>query len=266
MTIPQDVVNKADGALDKYAIITAYRGSIAHGMYVPKSNPNSIDDKDIMAVCVPPIDYYVGFSEAFVGNKMFPVGGTKEIMHDDWDVVIYEAKKFIGLLAKGNPNVLSLLWLTENYYIQTSYAGRMLIENRDAFVGKHVYHSFTGYAYSQLHKMEHGGKYQGHASAKRKELVEKFGYDCKNAAHLIRLLRMGIEFLVDGELQVLRQDASQLLEIKSGMWTLDQVKAESTRLFNLSEQAYVNSKLPTKPNATRINDLSREVILTSLNS
>lgn len=259
MTIPKEVLDKANGYLDEHAIIVAYRGSIAHGMYVPKSNPNSIDDKDIMAVCIPPLDYYFGFSQAFPSNKMFPVNGTKEIMQDDWDVVIYEAKKFIDLLAKGNPNVLSLLWLSENYYISKTDAGDLLINNRDAFVGKHVYHSFVGYAYSQLHRMEHGGTYQGHASAKRKELVAKFGYDCKNAAHLIRLLRMGIEFLTDGELHVLREDASQLLEIKNGLWTLDKVKEESTRLFSTAELAYVNSKLPARPNYEKINNLSMEM-------
>jgi len=60
---------------------------------------------------------------------------------------------------------------------------------------------------------------------KRKMLVEKYGYDCKNAAHLIRLLRMGVEFLKDGRLYVMREDAKQLIEIKRGEWTLEQVKA-----------------------------------------
>jgi len=50
--------------------------------------------------------------------------------------------------------------------------------------------------------------------AKRKSLVEKFGYDTKNAAHLILLLRMGIEFLSVGVLHVKRHDAQELLEIK----------------------------------------------------
>lgn len=149
MTIPQDVIDKGYGALDQYAILVAYRGSIAHGMYVPKTDPNSIDDKDIMGVCVPPKEFY-------------------------------------------------------------------------------------------------------------------FGYDTKNAAHLIRLLRMGIEFLTDGELHVLRSDASQLLEIKKGFWTLEQVKDESSRLFGLAEQAYINSKLPNKPNPSKINNLSMAIIESGL--
>ena len=80
--------------------------------------------------------------------------------------------------------------------------------------------------------------------AKRKALVEHFGFDTKAASHLIRLLRMGIEFLTDGELQVTRHvDGPQLLEIKRGEWTLDQVKAEADRLFKLSEKTYIKSKL-----------------------
>lgn len=264
MTIPQEVIDKGYGALDQYAILVAYRGSIAHGMYVPKTDPNSIDDKDVMGVCVPPKEFYFGYDPAFAGNKGFPVNGVREIMHNDWDVVIYEARKFIGLLAKGNPNVLSLLWLEPNYYLKIYTPGQILLDNRHLFVGKHVYHSFVGYAYAQLHRMEAGGKYQGHASAKRKELVEKFGYDTKNAAHLIRLLRMGIEFLTDGELHVLRSDASQLLEIKKGFWTLEQVKDESNRLFGLAEQAYINSKLPNKPNPSKVNNLSMAIIESGL--
>jgi len=258
MTIPNDILNKTNKSLTDYAILSGYRGSIAHGMYTPKSDPNSIDDKDIMGVCVPPLDYY------FSHDDSFPSNGTKEVMQDEWDIVIYESSKFINLLKKGNPNVLALLWLEPNYYIKNTPAGQLILTHKNLFVGKHVYHSFIGYAYGQLHRMEHGGKYQGHASAKRKELVKKYGYDCKNAAHLIRLLRMGIEFLVDGELHVLREDASQLLEIKHGQWTLQQVKTESDRLFKLAEESFIRSHLPIRPDDSLINRLSTDVIMTAL--
>ena len=52
------------------------------------------------------------------------------------------------------------------------------------------------------------------------------------AAHLIRLLRMGIEFLRDGEMRVDRGglDATELLDIKHGTWTLEQVQAAEPTL------------------------------------
>ena len=111
--------------------------------------------------------------------------------------------------------------------------------------------------------MTHGQKL-GHMGQKRIELFGKYGYDCKNAAHLIRLLRMGIEYLKDGCLYVLREDATQLLEIKRGEWTMEQVEKESDCLFKLAEEAYLNCKLPKGPDIDKINKLAVEVIRTSL--
>src|ERR1044072_4770021 len=96
--------------------------------------------------------------------------------------------------------------------------------------------------------------------AKRKELVKKVGYDAKNAAHLIRLLRMGIEFLVEGELHVERADAENLLSIKRGEWPIERVKEEAERLFRLAEEAYVRSSLPAKPDNQKAEKLCMEMI------
>jgi hypothetical protein len=85
-----------------------------------------------------------------------------------------------------------------------------------------------------------------------------------NAAHLIRLLRMGIEFLKDGELQVEREDASQLLGIKRGEWSLEKINAEAERLFASAEQSYLNSTLPAKIDSKAVNDLSIAVIQTAM--
>lgn len=57
----------------------------------------------------------------------------------------------------------------------------------------------------------------------RSELEEQFGYDTKHAAHLVRLLRMGAEALETGKLQVLRPDAQELLSIRHGAWTYEEV-------------------------------------------
>lgn len=252
MSVPKDIIRNNKG-LDDWCILHAYRGSIAHGMYVPNNDPNSIDDKDTMAVCVPPIDY-------FYGLKTYGSRGTKEIMQGEWDIVIYEVKKMVSLLAKGNPNVLSMLWCGDKNYIKKTPVGEMLVENRELFVGKHVYKSFTGYAYSQLKRMENHA-FEGYMGEKRKRLVKQFGYDTKNAAHLIRLLRMSIEFMTDGFLQVERHDAPQLLDIKKGGWELERVKSEADRLFKLADEAYVRSTLPTEPDREKIDKLLVDMII-----
>lgn len=254
MTIPQDLLRDYP-ALNDWAILSGYRGSIAHGMYTG-NNPDSIDDKDVMSICVPPLDYYFGL-------KRFGSRGTQEIKRQEWDIVAYELHKFVGLLQQGNPNVLMLLWLKPEHYLKITEAGQLLIDNRHLFVGRHVYRAFTGYAHSQLHKMTHLA-FEGYMGQKRKELVLKFGYDTKNAAHLLRLLRMGIEFLKDGRLYVFRHDAPQLLEVKRGEWTLEQVKEEASRLFAAAQDAYLESSLPPEPNLELINNLTVKVIRIAL--
>jgi predicted nucleotidyltransferase len=251
MSIPGDVLARDKGLTD-WCILHGYRGSIAHGMYEPSNQPNSTDDKDTMAFCVPPISCYFGLEE--YGSR-----GTREIKHHEWDIVVYEARKALTLLRQGNPNILSTLWLEPNLYIVVTDAGRLLLDNRDLFVGRHVYKPFVGYATQQLYKMEHGA-FKGYMGEKRKALVEKHGYDTKNAAHLIRLLRMGIEFLRDGELNVQRHDAAELLAIKHGEWSLERIKAEAERLFKRAEDVYDRSTLPVKPDREKVNQLCIEVV------
>jgi predicted nucleotidyltransferase len=230
-------------------VLGGYRGSIAHGTYVPSTDPHSIDDKDIMGVYIGKKEHYIGFEEREVLERKI----------DEWDVVLYELRKFVRLLLKSNPNVLMMLWLPEKYYIFKNVYGESLIKNRNLFVSKYAYHSFSGYAYGQFHRMTNF-KFEGYMGEKRKALVEKFGYDTKNASHLIRLLKMGIEFLTEGNLHVEREDATQLISIKKGEWTLDQVKREADRLFALAQETYIQSKLPDKPESEKIERLLMQII------
>src|SRR5712672_52686 len=100
----------------------------------------------------------------------------------------------------------------------------------------------------------------GYMGKKRRELVRRVGYDAKNASHLIRLLRMGIEFLTEGTMHVERVDGPELLSIKRGEWPLEKVKAEAERLFQLAQEAYVRSPLPSEPNRDGAEKLTVEMV------
>ncbi|HEY3222063.1 MAG TPA: nucleotidyltransferase domain-containing protein [Gemmatimonadales bacterium] len=111
-------------------------------------------------------------------------------------------------------------------------------------------------AFRKLHH-EH---FSGYMGEKRKAMVRKYHYDVKNAAHLIRLLRMGIEYLETGQLRVFRtDDADELTRIKRGAWTLAQVKAEAERLFGRIETARARSPLPERPDEAAANALLIDV-------
>jgi len=294
----------------------AYRGTIAHNMYVPSSDPLSVDDIDLMGLVIAPENYYLGLSEW--GSR-----GTQERKHGPYDCIFYELRKAVRLLLQGNPNILSLLWLRPEHYLRLSPAGKLLIENRTLFVGKHVYEAFAGYAHDQLAKMEtrdpaelleylavdkelkirgihpnhkgqvlaqrgdrehdrlyspwtdaallqrwrsyhKKGQNLGYLGEKRKRLVLQHGYDAKNAAHSIRLLRMCKEFLETGSMEIYRPDAAELLEIKRGHWPLDQVKQHAADLFQQVQEARDRSLLPDQPNRAAVESLVVEILRAEL--
>lgn len=299
-------------------VLLGYRDSIAHNMYVPSTDPNSIDDVDLLEIVLAEPKYYLGLSDW--GSR-----GTKDFWDGHYDCVYYDIRKAVSLFLQGNPNILSMLWLEPEHYLLLEDAGRRLIEARDWFVGKHVYSSFAGYASGQLQRMEsrdpeelrkylavthelkfrgahpnHKGtsipypdgyyetrgegfeatrtstekltqalrSYQkkgenlGYMGDKRKQLVLEHGYDSKNAAHCIRLLRMCKEFLTDGIMRVKRvSDREELLSIKRGQWPLSQIKELAEQLFSEVKTARDHSPLPEEPQRKLVEDLLVDILL-----
>lgn len=239
--------------LSHFSVLTAYRGSHSHGTYLPPENESSVDDVDLMSVVIPPLETYIGLSK-------FGSRDTKEIKDGKWDCVSYELRKFVNLLAKGNPNVIGILWLRDEDYVHLTDAGKRLIQNRDLFISEAIYHSFIGYSRAQLYKMTHLA-FEGYMGEKRKALVQKFGYDCKNATHCIRLMRMCNEFLVTKQFKVYRDtDAQELIDIKSGKWSLELVKVEAERLFDKAEELFKTANLPKEVDYDRIERLVVDII------
>ena len=234
------------------AIYVGYRGSIAHGTFIPNSNPASIDDKDIFGIAIPTKEYFFGLKEF----EQF------ERKQENWDVLVYDFREFIRLLVKANPNVMEALWTPSNHTLKTSWQFGELQKNKHLFAHRGIYKSFYGYSYGQLRKMENMAHvaHNGYMGKKRKALVDKFGYDCKTAQHLIRLLRQGIEFLETGELIVERPDKAELIQIKTGQWSIEKVKSKAIELFQAMEQAEKKSILPEKPDYEAIDKLVQDIL------
>ncbi len=94
---------------------------------------------------------------------------------------------------------------------------------------------------------------------KRAAIEAKYGYDCKHASHLVRLLRMCRELLAEHVLRVRRPDADELRAIRDGAWSYNELvahaDAENEELLALAEQ----STLPRAPDSTALNALCVEM-------
>jgi hypothetical protein len=97
----------------------------------------------------------------------------------------------------------------------------------------------------------------------RAELERKFAMDTKHASHLVRLLRMGFEILRTGKVNVQRSDAQELLAIRNGAWSYDEImkfaeekEAEMTALYEQPEKCAV----PYTPDRVKLNELLIHII------
>jgi predicted nucleotidyltransferase len=232
--MPPDWLNSA-------VILEAHAGSTVYGTAIEDS------DIDLRGLAVPPPRFFLGM-EAFEQSEQ-----------KDPDRTIYGIRKWFRLAEQGNPNILELLWTPRNHYTVWTDEGARLVEHRDLFLGKHIKPRYIGYARSQLHRMKKLNK-GANTNPKRVALVNRWGFDTKNAMHLVRLLRMGLEILTEQTLHVQRHDARDLLAIRNGEWSYERVIRESERIEALIDEAVVRCDLPPCPPRASLNTLMMSIV------
>lgn len=101
-------------------------------------------------------------------------------------------------------------------------------------------------------------KWKTERNVTRSALEASFGYDTKHAMHLVRLMRMAKEILAEGKVLVKRPDAEDLLAIRRGAWSYDQLIdwAQKTE----QELNTIISPLPHSPNRAKIDELLVDIV------
>lgn len=94
----------------------------------------------------------------------------------------------------------------------------------------------------------------------RQELITRYGYDCKFASHLIRLLDEGIELLETGKIEFPLRNASLLKDIKEGKYSLEEIFIKAEQLEKEVALKLEKTKLPKYPNVEEINSLTIKLI------
>lgn len=94
----------------------------------------------------------------------------------------------------------------------------------------------------------------------RSELEAKYGMDTKHAAHLVRLTRCCRELLETGKLNVRRPDAEELLAIRNGAWTYEQLIEYSENEDKALSELMKTSTLPRQPDLEKIDQLCLTII------
>lgn len=105
-------------------------------------------------------------------------------------------------------------------------------------------------------------RWETERNPKRKALEAQYGFDTKHASHLIRLARTGVELLETGTINVKRDDAEELLSIRRGARSFDELKEESEQLFSRMNVLYSENpcNLPKKPNFIALQQLYFDIL------
>lgn len=228
-------------------ILKVLGGSRAYGTH------NEESDIDIKGVCIASKLNYLGFQKRFEQEEKQVFKG------DEHDEVIYDIQKFFKLACDCNPNILDILFCDDSDVLIADEIGQDLRTVRNLFLSKKAKHTFAGYAVSQLHRIIKKEKPAGKNSS-RYHLWEKYGYDTKYAYHLVRLLRMGEEILRDGTVIVKRPDAEELISIRNGAWTLDQLQKYANDQLEVIDKLYQTSSLRYSPDLETLNELCAKFI------
>lgn len=94
----------------------------------------------------------------------------------------------------------------------------------------------------------------------RAALEAKYGYDTKHGMHLVRLLRMAKEIVVEGKVRVRRPDAEELKAIRfNGIWPYEQLTEWAHQQDDELEKVLRTSAVPRYPDRAAIDQLCQQL-------
>lgn len=148
-----DILKKSDRI-----IFECIAGSHLYNLNIPGKS-----DIDIRGIYINPPFEYLGLSD--------PVNQVGDEKHD---TTYYSFKRFFELAMNANPNILELLFVPENCFKICKPIMKKLMENRDLFISKKCFHTFSGYAHSQILKATGVNKLVNHPELANKPKKEDF--------------------------------------------------------------------------------------------
>jgi uncharacterized protein len=107
-------------------------------------------------------------------------------------------------------------------------------------------------------------QWQRERNPKRAALEAAHGYDTKHAMHLVRLMRMAIEILGEGIVRVRRPDREELLAVRDGAWSYDELEARCERLRAEITAAAARTSLPAEPDEQALDGLTVSIVESAL--
>jgi len=268
-------------------VLLTVGGSRAYGINVPTS------DVDLRGVVIPPSSHYFGVLDKF--ESIEGIEHFEQFLHlltpeessaagnTKLEGSLFEMRKFIRMAMQANPNIFDCLFARDVDVRLATPVGQTLRRARHLFVTAQARGSYLGYIASQQSRLERHqrwladpptepglngtsqqrsdwndyGCWRKNQGSARAALDAAHGYDTKAAGHMVRLARMAWELLAHGEVNVWREDAEELRDIRLGSWSYDRVMQEVKEHVDAIDVIWQAKtfKVPAAPDRKAISDL-----------
>lgn len=253
---------EGEGIKASQVILRAEVGSTVWGLNISDSG-----DKDEMGIVVEGLEKMVGFQE--YEQTIYRTATERTGEHDapsqsgDLDLTIYSLRKWLRLALKGNPTILTLLFVPMTKWVSGDSRGLKLQELAHQIVSKKAGGAFLGYLQAQRMRLtgEKGGRHGVFD-------LSKGEYDGKYAMHMLRLGYQGVELLRTGKMVVPLSDPTRgyLLDVRNGKDSLQGVLTKCGELERELKDLLDSSPLPEAPNMKMVEEWMMETYYQSWQS
>lgn len=203
---------------------------------------------------------YPTFDDLYTG-KYF----STSVVSPDFDYDIHDIRQLPELFWKTNINFMEVLFAEEimTFEWEPEYLIEWMLERKEDLARMNLPYLYNACVGMSLQKQK---RMMGKGTESTKHLVEKYGYECKEASHAIRVLDFLLRYHNDGFCdfkRAIRYDrddwmAETLIKVKTGMISLSDTK---TMLgFKMSQVEDIKSDyLCCKPNVALKAELDSKI-------
>jgi predicted nucleotidyltransferase len=126
------------------------------GSYLYGTNTEN-SDKDYTSVFLPTSYDLLSLQKCdFIDNSTKKSSENRRNTEDDIDDKIYSLNRYLSLVLSGNPNLLEILFAADPIICEPVF--NIFKDNYDKILSQRVHHTFCGFAFGQIKKLEYKSK------------------------------------------------------------------------------------------------------------
>lgn len=205
-------------------IFSTKHGSVSYGLN------NEFSDLDLKAIVVPPKEVENNLFHRFEqseNNEEFhkKYDNLKNPKNPKIESTIYSLRKIFVLAANVNPNCIEIFFVNPEDHLLMTPTMEKIIENKNMFLSSKAKFSFSGYSFSQLHKIERHRKWIVKGEIKEPKR-EDFGLPAEMTRQIGEIFGLIKSEVEKWNLTQFPLDEMERDELKSTIWEL---------IFNVSK-------------------------------